>query len=154
MSSKPDFVYVTFIRTTPERLWSALTTPEFIRQYWFGMHCESGWKPGSPWKLVFADGRLADAGEIVEADPPQRLVIKWRNEWNAEMRAEGYSLCTFQIESVPDASPQAVKLSITHAIERPESKFIEAVSGGWPRIISNLKSLLETGSVVLPPKAA
>jgi hypothetical protein len=70
------------------------------------------------------------------------------------MRAEGYSLCTFQIESVPDASPQAVKLSITHAIERPESKFIEAVSGGWPRIISNLKSLLETGSVVLPPKAA
>ncbi len=152
--SKPDFVYVTFIRTTPERLWSALTTPEFIRQYWFGMHCESGWKPGSPWKLVFADGRLADAGEIVEADPPQRLVIKWRNEWNAEMRAEGYSLCTFQIESVPDASPQAVKLSITHAIERPESKFIEAVSGGWPRIISNLKSLLETGSVVLPPKAA
>ena len=133
--SKPDFVYVTFIRTTPERLWSALTTPEFIRQYWFGMHCESDWKPGSPWKLVFADGRLADAGEIVEADQPQRLVIKWRNEWNAEMRAEGYSLCTFQIESVPDASPQAVKLSITHAIERPESKFIEAVSGGWPRII-------------------
>lgn len=152
--SKPDFVYVTFIRTTSERLWSALTTPEFIRQYWFGMHCESDWKPGSPWKLVFADGRLADAGEIVEADPPQRLVIKWRNEWNAEMRAEGYSLCTFQIETVPDASPQAVKLSITHAIERPESKFIEAVSGGWPRIISNLKSLLETGSVVLPPKAA
>jgi uncharacterized protein YndB with AHSA1/START domain len=152
--SKSDFVYVTFIRTTPDRLWSALTTPEFIRQYWFGMHCESDWKPGSPWKLVFADGRLADAGEIVEADPPQRLVIKWRNEWNAEMRAEGYSLCTFQIESVPDASPQAVKLSITHAIERTESKFIEAVSGGWPRIISNLKSLLETGSVVLPPKAA
>ena len=152
--SKPDFVYVTFIRTTSERLWSALTTPEFIRQYWFGMHCESDWKPGSPWKLVFADGRLADAGEIVEAAPPQRLVIKWRNEWNPEMRAEGYSLCTFEIETVPDASPQAVKLTITHAMERAESKFIEAVSGGWPRIISNLKSLLETGSVVLPPKAA
>jgi uncharacterized protein YndB with AHSA1/START domain len=152
--SKPEFVYVTFIRTTSERLWSALTTPEFIRQYWFGMHCESDWKPGSPWKLVFADGRVADAGEIVEAAPPQRLVIKWRNEWNPEMRAEGYSLCTFEIETVPDASPQAVKLTITHAMERPESKFIEAVSGGWPRIISNLKSLLETGSVVLPPKAA
>jgi uncharacterized protein YndB with AHSA1/START domain len=152
--SKPEFVYVTFIRTTSERLWSALTTPEFIRQYWFGMHCESDWKPGSPWKLVFADGRVADAGEIVEAAPPQRLVIKWRNEWNPEMRAEGYSLCTFEIETVPDASPQAVKLTITHAVERPESKFIEAVSGGWPRIISNLKSLLETGSVVLPPKAA
>jgi uncharacterized protein YndB with AHSA1/START domain len=135
-------------------LWSALTTPEFMRQYWFGMHCESDWKPGSPWKLVFADGRIADAGEIVEANPPQRLVIKWRNEWNAEMKAEGHSLCTFEIEAVPDASPQAVKLSITHAIERPESKFIEAVSGGWPRIISNLKSLLETGSVVLPTKGS
>jgi uncharacterized protein YndB with AHSA1/START domain len=152
--SKPAFVYVTFIRTTSERLWSALTTPEFMRQYWFGMHCESDWKPGSPWKLVFADGRIADAGEIVEANPPQRLVIKWRNEWNAEMMAEGHSLCTFEIEAVPDASPQAVKLSITHAIERPESKFIEAVSGGWPRIISNLKSLLETGSVVLPTKGS
>jgi uncharacterized protein YndB with AHSA1/START domain len=150
--SKPAFVYVTFIRTTSERLWSALTTPEFMRQYWFGMHCESDWKPGSPWKLVFADGRIADAGEIVEADPPQRLVISWRNEWNAEMKAEGHSLCTFEIEAVPDANPQAVKLSITHAIERAESKFIEAVSGGWPRIISNLKSLLETGSVVLPTK--
>ena len=152
--SKPAFVYVTYIRTTSERLWSALTTPEFMRQYWFGMHCESDWKPGSPWKLVFADGRIADAGEIVEADPPRRLVIKWRNEWNAEMKAEGHSLCTFEIEAVPDASPQAVKLSITHSIERAESKFIEAVSGGWPRIISNLKSLLETGSVVLPTKSS
>jgi uncharacterized protein YndB with AHSA1/START domain len=150
--NKPAFVYVTFIRTTSERLWSALTTPEFMRQYWFGMHCESDWKPGSPWKLVFADGRIADAGEIVEANPPQRLVIKWRNEWNAEMKAEGHSLCTFEIEAVPDAEPHAVKLSITHGIERPESKFIEAVSGGWPRIISNLKSLLETGSVMLPTK--
>ena len=150
--SKPAFVYVTFIRTTSERLWSALTTPEFMRQYWFGMHCESDWKPGSPWKLVFADGRNADAGEIVEADPPRRLVIKWRNEWNAEMKAEGHSLCTFEIEAVTGANPQAVKLSITHGIDRAESKFIEAVSGGWPRIISNLKSLLETGSVVLPTK--
>ena len=58
--SKSTFVYVTFIRTTPERLWSALTTPEFMRQYWFGMHCESDFKPGSPWKLVFADGRVAE----------------------------------------------------------------------------------------------
>jgi uncharacterized protein YndB with AHSA1/START domain len=148
--SKPEFVYTTYIRTTPERLWSALTTPEFMRQYWFGMHCESDWTPGSPWKLVVTAGRIADAGEIVEANPPQRLVIKWRNEWKPEMKAEGYSLCTFEIETVPAVSPQAVKLSITHGMERPNSMFIQAVSGGWPRIISNLKSLLETGSVVVP----
>jgi uncharacterized protein YndB with AHSA1/START domain len=150
--SKSTFVYVTFIRSTPERVWSALTTPEFMRQYWFGMHCESEWKPGSPWKLVFTDGRLADAGEIVEADPPRRLVIKWRNEWKPEMKAEGYSLCTFEIEMVPGASPQAVKLSVTHGIDHPESAFIQAVSGGWPLILSNLKSLLETGSVAVPTK--
>jgi uncharacterized protein YndB with AHSA1/START domain len=149
--NKSTFVYVTFIRTTPERLWSALTTPEFMQQYWFGMHCESDFKPGSPWKLVFADGRVADKGEIVAADPPQRLVIKWRNEWKAEMKAEGDSLCTFEIETVPDVSPPAVKLSITHAMERPESKFIQAVSGGWPSILSNLKSLLETGEIALKP---
>ncbi len=147
--SKSTFVYVTFIRTTPERLWSALTTPAFMRQYWFGMHCESDWKPGSPWKLVFPDGRVADIGEIVEADPPKRLVIKWRNEWKAEMKAEGDSHCTFEIETVPQASPQAVKLSIIHTMERPDSKFIQAVSGGWPRILSNLKSLLETGEIAL-----
>ena len=147
--SKSTFVYVTFIRTTAERVWSALTTPEFMRQYWFGMHCESDWKAGSPWKLVFADGRVADSGEIVEADPPQRLVVKWRNEWKAEMKAEGDSYCTFEIEIVPDVSPPAVKLSITHAMERPESQLIQAVSGGWPRILSNLKSLLETGEIAL-----
>jgi uncharacterized protein YndB with AHSA1/START domain len=150
--SKSTFVYVTYIRTTPERVWSALTTPEFMRQYWFGMHCESEWKAGSQWKLVFTDGRIADAGEIVEADPPRRLVIKWRNEWKPEMKAEGYSLCTFEIDMVPDSNPQAVKLSVTHGIEHPESGFIQAVSGGWPLILSNLKSLLETGSVAVPTK--
>ena len=139
------FVYVTFIRTTPERLWSALTTPEFMRDYWFGMHCESDFKAGSPWKLVFADGRVADAGEIVESTPPNRLVIKWHNQWSPELKAEGYSCCIFEIE----ATDGAVKLTVTHGMERDGSKFIEAVSGGWPKILSNLKSLLETGEVVL-----
>jgi uncharacterized protein YndB with AHSA1/START domain len=150
--SKSTFVYVTFIRTTPLRLWSALTSSEFIPQYWFGMHCESDWQPGSPWKLVFTDGRIADHGEILEADPPRRLVIKWRNEWKPEMKAEGDSLCTFEIETVPDC-PGAVRLSVTHGIELPDSKLIQGVSGGWPRILSNLKSLLETGEVVLPRKS-
>lgn len=152
--SKSTFVYVTFIRATPERVWSALTAPEFIRQYWFGMDCESDWTPGSPWKLSFADGSVADFGEIVEADPPRRLAIKWRNEWDEQMKAEGFSVCTFEIEHVPDVDPAAVRLSVTHDMDRSDSKLIHAVSGGWPRIIANLKSLLETGEVVLKPSGA
>ncbi|MGA2397828.1 MAG: SRPBCC family protein [Steroidobacteraceae bacterium] len=147
MNSLPasKFVYVTYIRTTPERLWTALTTPEFTRQYWFGMHCESEWKAGSSWRLIFQDGRVADMGEIVEAERPKRLVIKWRNEFKPELKAEGYSRCTIDIEPIGEA----VKLTITHEMERPGTEFIEAVSGGWPRILSNLKSLLETGEVAL-----
>jgi uncharacterized protein YndB with AHSA1/START domain len=143
--AKSTFVYVTYIRTTPEKLWSALTGPDFQKQYWFGCHCESEWTAGSPWKLVYPDGRIADAGEIVEARSPRRLVIRWRNEWNPELKAEGASLCTIELE--PSAG--AVKLSITHSVEREPSKFITAVSGGWPKVISNLKSLLETGSIAL-----
>ena len=149
--SKSTFVYVTFIRTTAEKLWAALTTPAFMEKYWFEMQCECDFKAGSPWKLMFKDGRLADSGEIVESDPPRRLVIKWRNEWMAEMKEEGFSLCTMEIEPVKDVSAPAVKLSITHSNERPESKFINAVSGGWPQILSNLKSLLETGEVAFVP---
>jgi uncharacterized protein YndB with AHSA1/START domain len=118
------------------------------------IYCESEWKPGSSWKLLFTDGRVADAGDIVEADPPRRLAILWHNQWNEDMKAEGASLCTFEIEAFPDVSPQAVKLSITHSMERPDSKFIQAVSGGWPTILSNLKSLLETGESVLKPGKA
>jgi uncharacterized protein YndB with AHSA1/START domain len=140
-----EFVYVTYIRTTPEKLWSALTNPEFIKQYWFGMHCECAWKKGASWKMLFEDGRIADAGEIIEIDPPKRLVLKWRNEWKPEMKVEGYSRCTFDLESVMGA----VKLTVTHAMDRDPSKFIEAVSVGWPQILSNLKSLLETGTVAL-----
>jgi uncharacterized protein YndB with AHSA1/START domain len=138
-------VYVTVIRTTAETLWSALTDAELMKQYWFGMHQDSDWKAGSPWRLLFSDGRVADTGEILEADPPKRLAIQWRNEFRPELKAEGYALCTYEIEPVDGA----VKLTITHAIERADSKFIEAVSGGWPRILSNLKSLLETGEIVL-----
>lgn len=139
------FVYVTFIRTTVDQLWKALTEPEFMKQYWFGMHCESDWRPGSPWRLIFTDGRLADAGEIIEADPPRRLQIQWRNEWKPEFKAEGFSHCTFELEP----HDGAVKLSVTHEIDIVDSKFIQAVSGGWPQILSNLKSFLETGEAVL-----
>jgi uncharacterized protein YndB with AHSA1/START domain len=98
--------------------------------------------------MVLPDGRVADAGEVVEADRPKRLVLKWRNEFRPELKAEGYSRCTIDLEPAGDA----VKLTITHGIDREGSKFIEAVSGGWPRILSNLKSLLETGEVALKTK--
>jgi uncharacterized protein YndB with AHSA1/START domain len=143
---RSTFVYVTYIRTTPEKLWSALTTDkEFMKQYWFGVHCESEWTAGSAWKMVHPDGSLSDAGEIIEAHPPRRLVIRWRHEKRPELKAEGDSRCTLELEQ----SGAAVKLSIVHSIEREPSKLIEAVSGGWPKIMSNLKSLIETGSIVL-----
>lgn len=143
--ARSTFVYVTYIRTTPERLWSALTDAQFMKQYWFGVHGESEWTPGSAWRLVSDEGQTLDAGEIVEAEPPRRLVIRWQNQFKPELRAEGHSLCTIELE--PNGN--AVKLAITHSIEREPSKFIEAVSGGWPKVVSNLKSLLETGSAVL-----
>jgi uncharacterized protein YndB with AHSA1/START domain len=143
---KSTFVYVTYIRTTPERLWSALTDDtEFMKQYWFGSHCESQWTTGSSWKLMHPDGSIADSGEIAEAVAPRRLVIRWQNQNKPELNAEGASLCTMELEPIGPV----VKLSITHTMERDSSKLIVAVAGGWPKVISNLKSLLETGSAVL-----
>jgi uncharacterized protein YndB with AHSA1/START domain len=144
--SRSTFHYVSYIRTTPQKLWPALTNDsECMKQYWFGTYCESDWTAGSTWTMIHADGQVADSGEIVEAVPQQRLVIRWRHEKNADLKAEGDSFCTIEIEP----SGSAVKLSITHTIERENSQFIAAVSGGWPKIVSNLKSLLETGAVVV-----
>ena len=144
--ARSTFVYVTYIRTTPERLWSALTEDgEFMTQYWFGIHCESAWTAGSSWQMLHPDGRVIDSGEIVEADPPRRLVIRWQNQMNPEFKAEGDSLCTMELEAMDGA----VKLSITHTLERAASKYIGATAFFWPQILSNLKSLVETGSIVL-----
>src|SRR5579863_9101961 len=144
--ARSTFVYVTYIRTTQEKLWSALTDAEYMKQYWFGMHCDSKWTAGSSWELVSSGGQIFDAGEIVESDPPRRLVIRWQHQNKPDLKAEGDSLCTMELEP----TGAAVKLSVTHTIERDPSQLINAVSGGWPKILSNLKSLLETGSVVLP----
>jgi uncharacterized protein YndB with AHSA1/START domain len=141
--SGSSFVYVSYIRVTPERLWQAITTPAIIAQYRFGMNVESDWHVGSAWKM-YADGHLMDAGEILESVPPQRLMLSWRSEWSAEFKAEGKSTCVFEIEPTPPSA----KLTLTHSSERPNSKFIGAVAEGWPMVISNLKSLLETGEVL------
>jgi uncharacterized protein YndB with AHSA1/START domain len=145
--SKASFVYVTYIRTTPEKLWQALTDAEFNRQYWLGGHQQSDWKKGSPWRIVFPDGRVTDVGEILEVEPPQRLVIKWRNESIPDFSASGYTRCTMDMERMGEM----MKLSVRHEAEAdgPNKMIEEGVSMGWPRILSSLKSLLETG-VPLP----
>ena len=148
--SHDRFVYVTFIRSTPEKIWDALTQPEFNRQYWFGMHIDSDFKPGSPWKLMFEDGRIADGGEILESDPPRKLVISWLHEMRPELKAEGPARASFEIEPAEGS----VKLTVIHEIDRGDSKLIQAVSGGWPSILSSLKSLLETGEALVRPALA
>jgi uncharacterized protein YndB with AHSA1/START domain len=144
-ANRSHFVYVTFIRTTPAKLWEALTEPQLIRRYWFDMAIECGWKQGSPWKIVAPDGSVYDKGELLEIDPRRRMVIRWTNEWKPEFKAEGPSRCTIDLEPVD----KSVKLTITHEIERPESKLIAAVSAAWPLTLSNLKSLLETSEVAV-----
>jgi uncharacterized protein YndB with AHSA1/START domain len=135
------FVYVTYICTTPEKLWQALIDPAFTRRYWCETCQESAWRVGAPWHVRIPDGRVADSGQIVEIEPRQRLVLTWRNELKPELRAEGYSRLTYELEK----PGESVKLTVIHEIDKPESKFIEAVSAGWPMILSSLKSLLETG---------
>ena len=136
-----SFVYVTYIRTTPEKLWRALTEPEFTRQFWCGTWQECAWQKGASWKIMVPDGRVGDSGEILDIEPPKRLVLSWRNEFKPELRAEGYSRLTYLLEQQGDM----VKFTLTHEMERDQSKLIEEVSGGWPALLASLKSMLETG---------
>lgn len=135
------FVYVTYIRTTPANLWQALIDPEFTRRYWCETRQESEWKPGASWRNMIPDERVGDSGEVLEVEPHRRLVLTWRNEFIPELRAEGFSRLTYELEQVGES----VKLTLIHEIDKPDSKLIEAVSNGWPHILSSLKSLLETG---------
>ncbi len=140
-AGKPRFVHVTYIRTTSEKLWRALLEPAFTRQYWCNTTQESEWKRGASWKIRMPDGRVADSGEVLEIKPRKKLVLKWRNEFRPELKAEGYSRMTYELE--PEG--KSVKLTVTHEINKPNSKFLRAVSNGWPHILASLKSLLETG---------
>jgi uncharacterized protein YndB with AHSA1/START domain len=135
------FVYVTYIRTTPQKLWQALLEPEFTRRYWVETWQQCDWKPGSSWKLMIPDGRVADSGEVIELEPERKLVLNWRNEFIPEARAEGYSRLTYELETQGDS----VKLTVIHEMDKPDSTLIQKVSNGWPHILSSLKSLLETG---------
>ncbi len=139
-----QFVYVSCIRTTPQTLWQALTEPDFTRRFWFGTTQDCAWMPGASWRILFSDGRVADSGEVIEIEPARRLLLKWRNEIFPEMTAEGYSRLTYAIEQ----KAGYVQLTVTHRMDTSESKFIQAVSTGWPVILSSLKSLLETGEAL------
>ena len=144
MAAESRFVYVIYIRTTLAKLWQALRDPEFTRQYWVETWQECEWTKGSTWKLMLPDGRVGDAGEVLEVEPERRLVLSWRNEFIPEMRAEGYSRMTYDLEQQGDM----VKLTLTHEIDKPNSKLIDAVASGWPLNMASLKSLLETGEAL------
>ena len=136
MASIPAYVYVTYIESTPERVWHALTDADLTAGYW-GHSNVSDWQPGSPWQHVRTDGSgVADvAGTVLEADPPRRLVLTF-----------GSGQVTFGITAHGDI----VRLTVTHADLASQDEY-EAASAGWPAVLSNLKSLLETGHVLPQP---
>jgi uncharacterized protein YndB with AHSA1/START domain len=139
--SSSQFVYTTYIRTTPEKLWAALTQPEFTRQYWMNSHQVCDWKSGASWQAVAPDGTLMCTGEIIEIDPPRRLVFTWQHELSDDIKAEGHARVTYEIER----QGTSVKLTVLNEINVPQSRLIKTVSGGWPLVLASLKSLLETG---------
>jgi uncharacterized protein YndB with AHSA1/START domain len=150
---KPKTVYVTYIAATPEKVWQALTSPEFSRQYFFGRTIELTPSVGGSFILRMPDGRIDSEGKVVEYDPPRRLSVTWRVEWVEEMRKLPECLVTWQVEALDGA----VRLTMTeaHQWDVPD----EILAGGrmgWPLILSSLKSLLETGKPIVvkiePPK--
>lgn len=147
--SKPEFVYVTYIETTPDRLWDALTDSSFTLQYWFGTALKSDWKVGSPLALVM-DGETTDTGEILEADRPRRLAYTFKHVRDEDMRKEPATKVAFTLEP----HGKIVKLTVTHEGFGVGSKLLDGISKGWPAILSGLKSLLETGRAATIPPAA
>lgn len=137
-----EFLYTTYIRSTPQKVWDAITNPEFARQYW-GHGNVSDWKPGSKWDMVRGDGSniVQTTGEVLESQPPRRLVISWVDPAKTADRSE-YSRVTFEIEVMKDA----VRLDVFHSELKPGSDMARGISNGWPRVLSGLKSFLETGT--------
>jgi uncharacterized protein YndB with AHSA1/START domain len=146
---KPEFVYVTYIETTPEKLWQALTDGDFTERYWFGVRLRSDWKVGSTFEMVRGDGTVSDAGKIVECDPPRRLAYTFVN-LSDNYKHEVPALATFVLEPYG----KLVKLTLTHEGFEEGSLMLPAISKGWPAILSGLKSILETGHPLAIPYEA
>jgi uncharacterized protein YndB with AHSA1/START domain len=142
--NKSTFTYVTYIRTTPKKLWLALTTPKTIEKYWFGIRFDGNWKTGTNWRYFYGD-EIMDSGKILKAIPQKFISRSWKNEWRPDLKSEGISHSTYELKKMGSC----VQLTVTHTMNRPNSKFIKEVSAGWPMCMSNLKSLLETGKVAL-----
>ena len=154
---KPSFAYTTYIRTTPERLWGALTDPAFTRRYW-GATFQTDWKPGSAMRWELFGVTIDDPEQVVlESEPPRRLSYTWHTptpelldvlelteEARERLTAEHRSKVTFEIEPFGEL----VKLTVLHDGFEPGSLMVSLVSQGWPSILSNLKTLLETGETL------
>jgi len=136
--TKPDFIYTTYIKTTPEKLWAAITNPEFARQYW-GHENISNWKKGSEWKMVGADGKdIKIMGKVLESNPPKRLVLTWASPANKADESQ----VAFDISIVEDL----VRLDVVHT--KLSVDMARGVSRGWPLVLSSMKSFLETGKAI------
>jgi len=137
-------VFEIYIKTTPERLWQAITDPELRARYNFGVRVQSDWTAGSEYNGVAGPGRVVE-GENLEVDPPRRLVQSFRALWSDDVKAQGTSRVTWEIEPVEDSC----RLLVVHD-ELPEGAHPE-IYGGWPMILSGLKTLLETGEDLTTP---
>jgi uncharacterized protein YndB with AHSA1/START domain len=139
-------VFEIYIKTTPERLWEAITDPELRAQYSFGVAVDSDWTPGSRYESAHAAAGVAIAeGENLEVEPPHRLVQSMNALWSDEVKAEGTSRVTWEIEQVADSC----RLTVTHDQLREGAN--DELYGGWPMILSGLKTLLETGERLTTP---
>jgi uncharacterized protein YndB with AHSA1/START domain len=152
-NEKTCFVYVTYIRSTPEKVFDAVTKPEIARRYW-GHENVSDWKPGSDWQHVRAneERKVNVLGKVVESSPPMRLVITWASPAQAA-DPEAYSRVTFDIAPYDGM----VRLTVTHEELQTGSNMAKGIQQGWPIVLSSLKSLLETGEgidVFARPKVA
>jgi uncharacterized protein YndB with AHSA1/START domain/DNA-binding transcriptional ArsR family regulator len=139
-------VFEIYIKTTPERLWEAITSSEMRQKYTFGVGVESDWTNGSPYRAAHAaSGTPISEGENLEVDPPHRLVQSFQALWSEDVKAEGTSRVTWEIEQIADSC----RLTVTHD-QLPEG-VNDQIYGGWPMILSGLKTLLETGETLTTP---
>ena len=145
MSEKPKFVYVIYIASTPEKVFDALTDTAMSERYWSGGRLETDWKVGAPFRLKLKHQTSDATGKVLEVDRPRRLAYTFIG--HGDFAAEGETRVAFDIEAHKDQ----VKLTVTHDGFAAGSKLFEGISGGWPHVLSSLKSFLETGQGLRAP---